>query len=290
MTGRTDMAEESHRSLKEACDKSGGILSELFEEKGIKISRIKVVSREGAEAIGKPQGTYITLSEGTDWPEDGGAVLSAAVVLAKYLRPLIPKEGDILVVGLGNRFITPDSLGPAVVDKIIVTRHLMNINDPVISAFRSVCAINAGVLGCTGVETAEIVRGVCSRVEPSAVIAIDSLASLSTERLCRTFQISDTGIVPGAGAYNTRRALDRSTLGIPVIALGVPTVVDAETIVADALKKAGADGHAHVSSGLLVTPKDIDALIQKSAKALAYGINMAIHGEMSVADIEQFLG
>ncbi len=288
MKYRTDMAEELHGSNKKACEKSGGIESSLYSEDGVRISRIRVVSKEGEEAIGKPQGTYVTLSVGEDWPSDGTQVLSLSRMIAKNLRPLLPPEGEILVAGLGNRFITPDSLGPAVADKIIVTRHLMG--EPFFSGFRSVCAINAGVLGCTGVETAEIIKGVCSRVKPAAVIAIDSLASLSTDRLCRSFQISDTGIVPGAGAYNARRALDRQTLGVPVIALGVPTVVDAETIVSDALKTAGADGRPRISSGLLVTPKDIDALIQKSAKALSYGINMAIHGDMSVSDIEQFLG
>ncbi|MBQ7625314.1 MAG: GPR endopeptidase [Clostridia bacterium] len=282
------MAEELHGSRAGACEKSGGIESELFYEDGIRISRIKVISKEGAEAIGKPQGAYVTLSVGGDLQSDGAAVFALSKKIAENLRPLLPEEGEILVAGLGNRFITPDSLGPKVIDRIIVTRHLMG--EPYFSGFRPVCAISAGVLGCTGVETAEIIKGVCSRVRPAAVVAIDSLASLSVDRLCRSFQISDTGIVPGAGAYNARRALDRQTLGVPVVALGVPTVVDAETIVSDALKSAGADGHAKISPGLLVTPKDIDALIQKSAKALSYGINMAIQGDISISDIEQFLG
>lgn len=285
MKGRTDMAEELHDSLKEACDKSGGIISELYAEEGVKVSRIRVVSAEGAEAIGKPRGTYITITAEKNWHADPASVRGAAKSIAKYLRPLIPETGEIMVVGLGNRFITPDSLGPAVTDKVIVTRHLAGMKE--FSLFRPVCAINAGVLGCTGIETAEIVKGVCGRVKPCAVIAIDSLASLSVSRLCRTFQISDTGIVPGAGAFNARRALDRETLGIPVIALGVPTVVDADTIVADALQKSSFKSEKSELSDFLVTPKDIDALISKSAKALSEGINMAVQGRLAEEDLAQ---
>ncbi len=285
MKGRTDMAEELHDSLKEACDRSGGIISELYAEDGVKVSRISVISSEGAEAIGKPCGTYITLTAEKNWHGDAAAVRGAAKCIAKYLRPLIPEKGEVMVVGLGNRFITPDSLGPAVTDRIIVTRHLASLSE--FSLFRPVCAINAGVLGCTGIETAEIVKGVCGRVRPCAVIAIDSLASLSVSRLCRTFQISDTGIVPGAGAFNARRALDRETLGIPVIALGVPTVVDADTIVSDVLKRSVGKREKSELSDFLVTPKDIDALITKSARALSDGINMAIQGKLAEEDIAQ---
>ena len=289
MTGRTDMALEAHQRIKDTEKCSGGIQSELFEKEGMKISRIKVCSKEGEEAIGKPRGTYITLSAREDWQADSEGVEIAARLLGSLLAPLLPKEGTVLVVGLGNRYITPDSLGPAAVDKIIVTRHLVSKMPSSFGGMRSVCAFKAGVLGCTGVETAEIVKGICDRVHPAAVIAIDALASLSTKRLCRTFQISDTGIVPGAGAYNARRALDKNTLGVPVIALGVPTVVDADTIVADALQGAGAAVQESGLPDLLVTPKDIDALIEKSAKVLGYGINLALQGDMTVADMEQFL-
>lgn len=289
MTGRTDMALEAHQRIKDTQICSGGIESELFEKEGMKISRIKVCSKEGEEAIGKPRGTYITLSAREDWQADSEGIEVAARLLGALLSPLLPREGTILAVGLGNRYITPDSLGPAAVDKIIVTRHLLSRMPSSFGGMRSVCAVNAGVLGCTGVETAEIVRGVCDRVHPAAVIAIDALASLSTKRLCRTFQISDTGIVPGAGAYNARRALDKNTLGVPVIALGVPTVVDADTIVADALKDFPGQVNTSGFPDLLVTPKDIDALIEKSAKVLGYGINIALQGNMSITDMEQFL-
>jgi len=289
LKGRTDMALEAHQSIRESGKICSGIESELFWQDGMKISRIKVCSKEGEEAIGKPQGTYTTLSTGNDWFDDSNGVIKAAKLLSDQISPLLPKDGTVLVVGLGNTLITPDSLGPLAVDKIIVTRHLFNDMPAAVEGMRSVCAIKAGVLGCTGVETAEIVKGVCSRVSPCAVIAIDALASLSTQRLCRTFQVSDTGIVPGAGACNARRALNRGTLGIPVIALGVPTVVDADTIVADALKNAGMDCPSSPFPDLLVTPKDIDALIEKSAKVLGYAVNIALQGDMTASEIEQFL-
>jgi spore protease len=288
VTGRTDMAFEAHQRIKKEGKCLDGIKSELFCRGGTRISKIRVCSKKGEELIGKPMGNYITITAPESWQADHEAIENTAGILGELLSELLPQRGTVLVVGLGNPAITPDSLGPATVDKIIVTRHLLGKSPVHFGGMRSVCAVKAGVLGCTGVETAEIVKGVVDRVSPAAVIAVDALASLSTNRLCRSFQISDTGIVPGSGAYNSRRALDEKTLGVPVIALGVPTVVDADTIVSDALK----DSNNTVSAkfpDFLVTPKDIDALIEKCAKVLGYGINIALQGDMSVADMEQFL-
>lgn len=288
MIGRTDMAFEAHQRLGKTLKNHNGIESELYQYGQMTVSKIKVCSKDGEEAIGKPMGNYITVTAPENWQGDIESIENAANLLGKLMSKLLPQKGTVLVVGLGNRYITPDSLGPVTVDKIIVTRHLLGKMPSSFGGMRSVCAIKTGVLGCTGVETAEIVKGVVDRVSPAAVIAIDALASLSTKRLCRSFQISDTGIVPGSGAYNARKALDEKTLGVPVIALGVPTVVDADTIVADALK--GADNiTAAPLPDFLVTPKDIDALIEKSAKVLGYAVNIALQGDMSVADMEQFL-
>ena len=289
MTGRTDMAFETHQSLLSKGKKCRGIQSEEYEREDMTVSRIRVCSPEGAEAMGKPEGTYITLSANRGWQADNDGVLRAAHVFASLLQPLLPPSGTVMVVGLGNTRITPDSIGPAAVDRVIVTRHLIDTMPDMFSGMRPVCAVKTGVLGCTGLETAETIKGICSRVRPAAVIAIDALASLSVHRLGCTFQMSDTGIVPGSGACNARRALDKNTLGVPVIALGVPTVVDADTIVADALKGMGEGVRQPDFPDFLVTPKDIDALVEKGAKVLGYAINLALQGDMSVADMEQFL-
>jgi spore protease len=160
-------------------------------------------------------------------------------------------------------------------------------------AFRSVCAVTAGVLGLTGIETAEIVRGVTEHVQPAAVIAIDALAAMDAVRLCRTFQLTDTGITPGSGTGGTRGAITKQTLGVPVIAIGVPTVIDAATLAMGALEAAGAKPPAKLSfseiENLLVTPKDIDALISKSARTIGFAVNLALHGDMSLSEMEQFL-
>ena len=286
MQYRTDMAFESHQRLTDSGIECLGVDSRSYSEDGLTVREVRVCTDEGARKIGKPRGSYLTLEAPEHWQTDCDGVLKAASVLSRHLRGLLPEGGEVLVAGLGNMRITPDSVGPLTVDRVIVTRHLIGNMPGLFGSMRPVCAIKAGVLGTTGVETAELIRGVCARVRPAAVIAVDALASLSTARLCRTFQLSDTGIVPGSGACNARRALNAHTLGVPVIALGVPTVVDADTIIGEATGKAP-DSNTHGS--FLVTPNDIDALVEKSAKVLGYAINLALQGDMSVADMEQFL-
>ena len=283
---RTDMAFESHQRLTEGGKECSGVTADSYSEEGMTVREVRVSTPEAARKIGKPQGSYLTLELFEHWQTDNDGILKAAALLSRHLRPLLPQKGTVLVAGLGNLRITPDSIGPLTVDRVIVTRHLTGNMPELFGSMRPVCAIKAGVLGTTGVETAELIRGVCSRVRPAAVIAVDALASLSTERLCRSFQLSDTGIVPGSGACNPRRALNAGTLGVPVIALGVPTVVDADTIIGEATGQTP-DYDSHGS--FLVTPKDIDALAEKSAKVLGYAINLALQGDMSIADMEQFL-
>ena len=286
MRGRTDMAFEAHSRLKSAGRTCRGVHSEEWDEEGLRLRAVTVLSGEGEKAIGKPRGKYLTLELPQDWQADAEGATRAARLLARELGELLPREGTVLVAGLGNTRITPDSIGPLTVDGVIATRHLHGSMPEVFGHMRSVCAVKAGVLGCTGVESAEIIRGVCSHVRPSAVIAVDALASLSTERLGRTFQLSDTGVVPGSGACNARKALNRDTLGLPVIALGVPTVVDADTI---AREMTGEETEHTEGRSFLVTPNDIDLIAGKSAKVLSYAINMALHGEMTPTEIEQFL-
>ena len=207
----------------------------------------------------------------------------------KEIKKLIPEEGTVLVAGLGNEKITPDALGPLTLEHLIVSRHLIDAMPSEFGSLRPVCALSPGVLGTTGIETAELLRGAVARVQPSAVVAVDAMASRSLERLCRTFQLSDTGIAPGSGACNPRQELNRQTLGIPVIALGVPTVVEARTLALDLVPHGQLDEKSTPDAGMLVSPKDIDLQVDKCAKTLGYALNLALQGQMTAAEIEQDL-
>ncbi len=291
---RTDLALEAREILEENGERvPDGVKTRQYRRDTAEVTCIRIESQEGERALGKPQGSYITVALPARWMQDAGTIFTTAQTLAGELSPLLPDRGAVLTVGLGNRFITPDAVGPLCVEHTIVTRHLIEQMPDEFSGLRPSCALSAGVLGLTGIETAEIVRGVVQRVKPAAVIAVDALASRSVSRLCRTFQLSDTGITPGGGAFNERAALDERSLGIPVIAVGVPTVVDALTLTADMLEQAGAslpENHTLGScENLLVSPKDIDALVHKSAKVIGYAINLALQGEMTAAEMEQFL-
>lgn len=291
---RTDLALEARELLEESgAGIPDGVKSREYRRGMADVTCIDIETPEGEQALGKPCGTYVTVALPELWMRDSDSVFTTAQTLAGELKPLLPADGAVLVVGLGNRFITPDAVGPLCTEHIIVTRHLLEQMPDEFSGLRSACALTAGVLGLTGIETAEIVRGVVQRVHPSAVIAVDALASRSVSRLCRTFQMSDTGVTPGSGVLNARATLDRKGLGVPVIAIGVPTVVDALTLTADTLEQAG---HSLPNSrklrereNLMVTPKDIDALVHKSAKVIGYAINLALQGDLTAAEMEQFL-
>ena len=200
----------------------------------------------------------------------------------------VPGRGLVLVVGLGNRAITPDAIGPKVHEHTLVTRHLVEQIPEHFGAFRPVASLSAGVLGTTGMESGELVQAVCRRLKPACVVAVDALASRSLKRLCRTVQLSDTGIAPGSGVGNHRWALDRASLGVPVLAVGVPTVVDASTLAADLL---GQEELPPLGEGrdLLVTPKDIDSQVDDLAKVIGYGISLALQPGLDVADLDLLL-
>lgn len=291
---RTDLALEARELFEESgASLPGGIRSREYRQGMADVTCIDVCSEEGARALGKACGTYVTVSLPELWMRDSDSVFTTAQTLARELRPLLPENGAVLVVGLGNRFITPDAVGPLCTEHVIVTRHLLEQMPDEFGGLRPVCALTAGVLGLTGIETAEIVRGVVQRVHPSAVIAVDALASRSASRLCRAFQMSDTGVTPGSGVFNARATLDSESLGVPVVAIGVPTVVDALTLTADTLELAGQalpeNPRLRERENLMVTPKDIDALVQKSAKVIGYAVNLALQGDLTAAEMEQFL-
>lgn len=310
---RTDLALERRDLYKRAnnLDKEIEGIKTEEEENGsrIRTSRVKVLDKNGAEAIGKPVGSYITIDIQKLKVATEEDIQESAEVLAKELRVLLgehanPKD-EILVVGLGNQYVTPDALGPKVINEIDVTRHILTYMPQVLSSeTRPVSAISPGVLGTTGIETLEILKGIVDNIHPKMLIVIDALASRSIERISSTIQLADTGITPGAGVGNTRKELSQSTLGIPVIALGIPTVVELATLISDGIdifidrlqeksesneylnKLQQEDKYEEVKEALkvgeynmIVTPKEIDDLIENMKDIVARGINMATQPE-----------
>lgn len=290
MNLRTDMADERKAYIKE---KTEGIECELTQENGVKISRIRVADERGEKAIGKPIGIYITLDV-KPFGENGELLDGEAQVFSEELKGLLPDEGTVLVAGLGNEQITPDALGPKTASLLLATRHISGeaAKSLGIHPLRSTAAIIPGVLGRTGIETAEIIDAVVKKINPSAVIAVDALASCRTERLGTTVQISDTGICPGSGVGNARAKLDKTTLGVPVIAVGVPTVVDAATLARDVLESGHEpDSQKQQNNGnMMVTPREIDLVIERAARYIALGINCALQKNMKPQEILAAMG
>jgi len=306
---RTDLADERTDIFKKnnnITNNVDGIETNIREEGNIKITEVKVINEKGANSIGKPIGSYITidikkLKLATDEEiENYGNVLSNE--LKKLIDMHSSKQDEILVVGLGNIYVTPDSLGPKVINEIDVTRHILKYMPEVLEeGTRSVSAISPGVLGTTGMETLEIITGIVNNVKPKLVIVIDALASRSIDRISSSIQLADTGIVPGAGVGNTRKELSQSTLNIPVIALGIPTVVDLATITDECLdlfikklqeeaksndylnKLKEQNNYEGIKQALnvgdynmIVTPKEIDDLIENMKDVIARGINYSV--------------
>lgn len=306
---RTDLALERrdlYRKANNIKDEIPGIETEEEEKKNTKVTRVKIKNQEGANAIGKPIGNYITIDIKNLKVATEEEIQSFAECLAEELTKLynihLNGKEDILVVGLGNMGVTPDALGPSVVQDIDITRHLLKYAPQYLEeGARPVSAIAPGVLGTTGIETQEILKGIVENVNPKLIIVIDSLASKSIERISSTIQIADTGIIPGAGVGNARRELSIETLGVPVIALGIPTVVEAATIAADSIdlfidklqqeaksneylnKLKEQDKYEMIKEVLIpndynfiVTPKEIDGLIENMSSVVARGINISL--------------
>lgn len=280
---RTDLALESG-ALFDGGSVDGVEVEELTRA-GWTVTRVKIHSEAGARSLGKPKGTYLTLDL-TDYSSAGTDALPRAVeAVGDCLRELLPRrEGCALVVGLGNRAVTPDAVGPRVADRVLVTRHLHQQAPGEFDHFFPVAALAAGVLGTTGVESGALVSAVCREIKPSFVLAVDALAARSVHRLCTTIQIADTGITPGSGVGNARKALNQQTLGVPVIALGIPTVVDGATLAHEVGTTAPKD-----LEGVLVTPKDIDSLVAELSRVVGYGINSCLQEGLSVEDMDYFL-
>ena len=296
---RTDLAVES------VYDHHGGGTIEDYEDIGnLRVTRIKITTKEAALEIGKPMGNYITLEGSSISKKEPEILESVSTVLSAELRKILPSGVDnILVVGLGNRQITPDALGPDVIEKIMVTNHIIKfLNTDNQKDFSKVSGISPGVMGITGMETVDIIKGIVDVAKPSLVIAVDALCAHSASRMFKTIQITDTGINPGSGVGNRRDGLNKESLNVPVIAIGIPTVVDAASIVVDALsdffkRNDNMENSSEIindilgnsEAGLIVSPKDIDNLIERGAKMIANGINLALHDNIDFAFIESFV-
>lgn len=322
---RTDLALEAKEMYQEKHKKEKDIDGiEVINEvdKDIKVTTVKVKDENGSNKIGKPKGNYVTIEIPGFTAYDGETMDRVSQVVADVLSRMVKIEVQktALVVGLGNWKVTPDALGPKVTEGIMVTRHLKTVMPEVMDdSVRPVCSIAPGVLGITGVETVEIIRGLVQRVKPDVVICIDALAARRVERVNTTIQISDTGISPGAGVGNNRKQINEDNLGVKVIAIGVPTVVDAVTIandtidmVIDSLMNSTSNENdfykmlgsldrnekgtlirevlsSKALGEMIVTPKDIDLVINSLAKIISNGINMAVQPNMDMEDINKFM-
>lgn len=310
MNLRTDLALEAgeYRQLGE----QDGFV-ETLSAGAIPVSHIKIINERAAHLTGKPIGNYATVFFNGAFSDDelfDRAVDKTAEVLGSFLKG----AKNVLAVGLGNAEMTADALGPKVLDRLIVSRHLRDHLPELYRelALGNLSAFRPGVLGQTGIETAELIRAAASAVNPDAILVFDALASRRTKRLCATVQISDTGITPGSGVGNHRSRIDRHSMGVPVISIGVPTVVDAATLTVDALQKVknrmGSESQSLIQSwkddegeelrealggyenNLIVTPQDIDTLLDRTAKLLSEATNKCVHGNLNREQIDALSG
>ncbi|WP_425291859.1 GPR endopeptidase [Caldanaerovirga acetigignens] len=321
MNIRTDLAIEAREMTGK--EEIPGVVVETEKSRDITISRVRIENEEGEKALGKPKGYYVTLEVPRLREKDPELTEEVSKKLAEELKVMInlPVDSIVLVIGLGNWNVTPDSLGPKVVEKLLVTKHLLEFMPEKFNTkkgIRPVCALAPGVLGITGIETGEIIKGVVERIKPDFVIVIDALAARSIERISTTIQISNSGIQPGSGVGNRRMGISRESIGVPVVAIGVPTVVDAATVASDALDMMISEFERQAKPGsefykmlktlnigekyqlirevlypfvgeLVVTPKEIDSLIENTSRTLSGGLNLALHPGISYEEVSTFL-
>ncbi|SCG83632.1 spore protease [Proteiniborus sp. DW1] len=319
---RTDLAIEA-REIFEQKNKSDtkDVQIEKEEKENYYVTRVKILNESGERKLGKPVGTYITIDVPALKNADQDLKDEISQAVAKELRNIINpnKQTKSLIVGLGNWNITPDALGPKVIDKVYVTRHLFEAyNKTEDEDMTNVSAISPGVMGITGIETSETIKGIVEKINPDIVIAIDALASRKMERVSTTIQITDAGISPGSGIGNARKALNKEFLGVPVYAIGIPTVVDAATMINDTMELIIAELKNQADKGtsfyamleemesqdkyqlikevltpympnVVVTPKEIDELINNLSLIVANGINIALHHGIDLKDVNRYI-
>ena len=288
MDFRTDLALEKHELIRDSAPQ--GVTSSQYKKCGIGFTKICVTDDIGSKALGKPIGTYITAEVpplSIYSPVDENIITA----LADELRGLLPKDGAVLAVGLGNTDITPDAVGPKSISMLLATRHLSRelIKSTGLSGLRPTAGLITGVMGKTGIESAESIKGIVNTIRPSAVIVVDALAARRLSRLGNTIQISDTGISPGSGVGNARADISNYTIGVPVISIGIPTVVDAQTLVNDLIGN-NAEISDKESQEMIVTPREIDLLIDRASRLIGLTINKALQPQLSVDDIIMLVG
>ena len=281
---RTDLAVETAEELSSSRDifSSGtGVTRTESLHCGCPVTRIRVATDAGAALLGRPPGAYVTVDLRPLLSRQEPLLPRAAACLSRELRALLPPgEGTALVVGLGNSAMTPDAVGTAALEHLLVTRHLLQAMPRQFAGLRPVASLRPGVLSATGVETLELIRGAAAHIRPAVVIVIDALAARSRHRLCATVQLSDTGLTPGSGVGNHRKAVNARTLRLPVVAVGVPTVIDGAALCGD---------EDAAPSGLFVTPQDIDRRIRDMGALLGTAITLALQPTLTAADVTALL-
>lgn len=281
MAVRTDLAVEEHALWERSAGEQTalpGVQASRRDVRGVGVHTVKILDDEGARQLHKPIGIYLTLETDPLRRREPSGFSRTVRVMAAELGKFLDNTRRTLVVGLGNAAVTPDAVGPLALRSLIVTRHL-----PVLTqhgGFCSVSALEPGVLGTTGMESAETVRAVVEAAQPEQIVVIDALAAADPARICASIQLTDTGIVPGSGVGNSRAAFNRETLGAPVVAIGVPTVVDAQTLLPEGQTCA---------PGMIVTPRDIDARVRETAQVIGYALDLALHRGLRLEDVTCFL-
>ncbi len=281
---RTDLAVETAEELSSSRDifsPGTGVTRTESLHCGCPVTRIRVATDAGAALLGRPPGAYVTVDLRPLLSRQEPLLPRAAACLSRELRALLPPgEGTALVVGLGNSAMTPDAVGTAALEHLLVTRHLLQAMPRQFAGLRPVASLRPGVLSATGVETLELIRGAAAHIRPAVVIVIDALAARSRHRLCATVQLSDTGLTPGSGVGNHRKAVNARTLRLPVVAVGVPTVIDGAALCGD---------EDAAPSGLFVTPQDIDRRIRDMGALLGTAITLALQPTLTAADVAALL-
>lgn len=288
---RTDLAVEAREI---AGENISGVEFEQYSENGLDISRLRVKTRKAQQLLGKEEGTYITV-ELPSLTDNFTETDERLVTIGQEIRRLLPVNGLVLVAGLGNPEITPDSLGPKTSARVLATRHITGeiAKSTGLDKLRPVAVMSTGVTGQTGIETGEYILSIVKRIRPNAVVVVDALASRRLERLGCTLQISDTGISPGAGVGNHRTRINKETIGVPVIAIGVPTVVDASTLASDLLKgdcnNKTKKMIAPNGRQMVVIPREIDLLTERAARLISFALNGALHNEFNIAQLASLM-
>lgn len=282
---RTDLALEGVEQLRQGGDISrlDGVCAAEYTRHGYGVTDVRVATKQAAEAVGKPEGRYVTIDLRPYFRREEGFFARAARCLASELRTLLPGVGEdwpVLVAGLGNRGMTADAVGPLALESLLVTRHMVRSLPRQFRGFTPVSALAPGVLAATGMEALELLRGAVQATGCAAVIAVDALAARSRERLCATVQLGDTGLIPGSGVGNHRKAIDKTTLEVPVVAVGVPTVIAAHLL---------GDGQPE-DDPLFLTPRDIDGKVRELGRVIGYGVTLALQEGLSVEDVTGLLG